>query len=66
MMAAIYANNLSRLESSKGIAGRGVAKQAVDRDRISLLCMSLLRLIWGFQKKVPTQNQTPAAAARIV
>ena len=36
-MAAIYADNLSRSESSKGITGRGVAKQAVDRDRISLL-----------------------------
>ena len=39
MMAAIYADNLSRSESSKGIAGRGVAKQAaVDRGRTSLLC----------------------------
>ena len=38
MMAAIYADNLSRSESSKGIAGRDVAKQAVDRGRTSLLC----------------------------
>ena len=32
MMAAIYADNLSRSESSKGIAGRGAAMQAVDQD----------------------------------
>ena len=38
MMAAIYADNLSRSESSKGIAGRGAAMQAVDWDRTSALC----------------------------
>ena len=38
MVAAIYANNLSRSESSKGIAGRGAAMQAVDRDRTCVLC----------------------------
>ena len=38
MMTAIYADNLSRSESSKGIAGRGAAMQAVDRDRTSVLC----------------------------
>ena len=38
MMTAIYADNLSRSESSKGIAGRGTAMQAVDRDRTSVLC----------------------------
>ena len=38
MMAAIYADNVSRSESSKGIAGRGAAMQAVDRDSTSALC----------------------------
>ena len=38
MMTAIDADNFSRSESSKSIAGRGVAKQAVVRDRTSLLC----------------------------
>ena len=38
MMAAIYADNLSRSEPSKGIAGRGAAMQAVDQDRTSALC----------------------------
>ena len=37
MMAAIYADNLSRSESSKDIAGRGTAMQAVDQDRTSVL-----------------------------
>ena len=38
MMVAVYAENLSRSESPKGIAGRGAAMQAVDRDRTSVLC----------------------------
>ena len=38
MMATIYADNLSRSVSSKGIAGRGAAMQAVDRDCTSVLC----------------------------
>ena len=38
MMAAIYAGNLSRSESLKGIAGRGAATPAKDRDRTSVLC----------------------------
>ena len=38
IMAAIYADNLSRSESSKGIAGRGAVMQTVDRDRTSVLC----------------------------
>ena len=38
MMAATYADNLSRSESSKGIARCGAAVQAVDRDRTSILC----------------------------
>ena len=38
IMVAIYANNLPRSESSKGIAGRGAAMQAVDRERTSVLC----------------------------
>ena len=33
MMVAIYANNVSRSDSSKGIAGRGAAIPVVDRDR---------------------------------
>ena len=37
LMAAIYVDNVSRSESSKGIAGRGAAMQAVDRDRTSVL-----------------------------
>ena len=32
MMAAIYADNLFRSESSKGITGRGAAMQAMDRE----------------------------------
>ena len=64
MMATIYADNLSRSVSSKGIAGRGAAMQAVDRDCTSVLPgMSLLPPIWAFKKKVFTRNQTPAAAA---
>ena len=39
MMAAIYADNLSRSESSKGLAGRGAEMKAVDRDRTSVLCL---------------------------
>ena len=38
MRAATYADNLSRSESSKGIAGRGAAMQVLDRDRTSVLC----------------------------
>ena len=38
VLAAIYADNLSRSESSKGIAGRGAVMQALDRDRTSVLC----------------------------
>ena len=60
-MAAVYADNLSRSESSKGIAGRGAAMQAVDWDRTTVL--SLLRPIWAFQKKVHTPNQTPVVVA---
>ena len=64
MMVAIYTDNLSRSESSKGIAGRHAAIQAVDLDRTSVVPgMSLLRTIWAFQKKIPTPNQTPAATA---
>ena len=37
MMAAIYTDNLSPSEPSTGIAGRGAAMQAVDRDRTSVL-----------------------------
>ena len=38
MMAAIYVDSLSRSESSKGIAGRGAAMQAVGRGRTRVLC----------------------------
>ena len=38
MMTSIYADNLSRSESSKGIAGRGAAMQGVDRNCTSVLC----------------------------
>ena len=37
MMAAIYADNLSRSELSKGIAERGTAMQAVNRNRTTVL-----------------------------
>ena len=61
MMAAIYADNLSCSESSKGIAGRGAGMQAVDRDPVPLL-----RPIGVFQKKVPTPNQTLAVEGAAV
>ena len=38
MMATIYAGNLSRLDSSKVVARRGAAWQAVGRERTSVLC----------------------------
>ena len=62
MMAAIYADNLSRSEPSKGIAGRGAAMQAVDRDRISIPC-HYCDQFGHLKKKVPTPNQTSAAVA---
>ena len=37
MMAAIYADNLSRSEPLKGNAGRGTAMKVVDRDRAGVL-----------------------------
>ena len=38
IMVTIYADNLSRSEPSRGIAGRGAAMRAVDWDRTSVLC----------------------------
>ena len=38
MMVAMYADNLSRSESSKSIARHGATLQAVDRERTSVLC----------------------------
>ena len=64
MMAAIYANDLSRSESSKGIAGRGAAMSAVDRDRTSALC-HYCDQFGHFKRKCPLrikhkQRQQPA------
>ena len=66
MMAAIYADNLSRSESSKGIAGRGAAMQAMGRDRTIIVSYAITATSLSFQKKVPSPNQTPAAAAAAV
>ena len=52
MMATIYADNLSRSESSKGIAGSGSAVQEVDRDRTSVLCYYCDQLA-HFKRKCP-------------
>ena len=60
MMAVIYTYNLSRSESSKDIAGRGTAMPAVDQDRTSVLCHYCNQ--FEHLKKMPTPNQTPAAA----
>ena len=38
MVPAIYAANLARSRSSKGIAGRGDAMSAVERDRSDIIC----------------------------
>ena len=56
MVAAIYADNLSRFESSKGIAGRGAAMQAVGRDRTSILCRYFDKF-WYFKRKCPLRNK---------
>ena len=45
MMSAIYAENLSRSESSEGIAGRGTPMQAVDRDRTSPYIITAANLV---------------------
>ena len=54
MMAAIYADNLFRSESSKGIAGRGATMQAVDQDRTSVLC-HYCDQFGHFKRKYPLQ-----------
>ena len=51
MMAAICADNLSRSESSKGITGRGVAMQAVDRGRTSNLDYLITATNLGISKE---------------
>ena len=52
MMASIYADNLSRLESSKGFAGRGAAMQTVERDPTNVLC-HYCDLFGHFKRKYP-------------
>ena len=52
VMAAIYADHLSRSESSKGIAGRNAEIQAVDRNRTSVLCHYCDQL-GHFKRKCP-------------
>ena len=54
MMAATYADNLSRSESSKGLAGSGAAMQVVDRDRTSVLC-HYCDQFGHFKRKCPLQ-----------
>ena len=61
IIAAIYAGNLSRSESSNGIAGRGAAMQAVDRDRTSVLCH--YRDQFGhFKRKYPLESNTNSSS----
>ena len=51
MVAAIYADNLSRSESSKGVAGRRAAMKAMDRDRTSVLLHILTATNLGISKE---------------
>ena len=66
MMAAIYADNLSRSESSKCLVRRGAVMQAVDRDRTSVLC-HYCDQYGHFKRKywypVRIKHQQPAVAA---
>ena len=53
MMAAIYVDNLSHSESSKGVAGRGAAMQAVDRDHTTRVLYHYCDQFGHFKRKYP-------------
>ena len=58
MLSAIYATNLTRSSSSKGIAGRVAPMTAVERDRSCIICHYCERNAATFRKTAPSAPNT--------